>query len=63
MNQLLDVLKNQKDIVYTYESLQDQIIYRDLCFVIDENKTFEVILDAINEIADVKNIEVFDLYE
>lgn len=48
--------------IYTYETLQDQIIWRDLCFVVDANKDFEELLSAIKKVPEIKEIEVFDVY-
>jgi len=47
---------------YTYESLQDQILRRDLCFVVDANKDFDTVIDAVKKIPEVKEVEVFDVY-
>ena len=60
---LLDMLSNAWEINYSYETLQDQIVYRDLCFVIDEDKEFDEILDVIKTIKEIDWIEVFDLYK
>ncbi len=48
--------------IYTYESLQDQIIRRDLCFVVDTKKDFDEVIAAVKKVAEVKDIEVFDVY-
>lgn len=48
--------------VFTYETLQDQIVYRDLCFVIDADKDFGWILEAVKKLPEIKDIEVFDVY-
>ena len=54
--------KNVTQHIYTYESLQDQIIRRDLCFVIDANKNFDAVITAVKDIPEVKDVEVFDVY-
>lgn len=48
---------------YNYQTLQDQIVYRDLCFVTDINKNFGEILDVVKEIKEIDEVEVFDLYK
>ena len=55
-------MKHTKEHIYTYESLQDQILWRDLCFVVDSNKDFNDVIIAVESIPEVKNIEVFDIY-
>jgi len=62
MDLLIDALKKTWEHNYTYETLQDQIVYRDLCFVIDGNKNFEWILTAVKNIPEIKSVEVFDVY-
>lgn len=46
----------------SYETLQDQIVYRDLCFVIDKDKTWDALLTPIKQLDTINNIEIFDLY-
>jgi phenylalanyl-tRNA synthetase beta subunit len=55
-------LKTEGEHIYTYESLQDQIIWRDLCFVVDANKDFATVITAVNNVSEVKAVEVFDVY-
>jgi len=62
MDQLIDALKKTWEHAYTYETLQDQIVYRDLCFVVDWNKDFGWVLDAVKNIPEIKSVEVFDVY-
>jgi hypothetical protein len=33
-----------------YETLQDQIIWRDLCFVLDQDEDFGIILDIARNV-------------
>ena len=47
---------------YTYETLQDQIVWRDLCFVIGADKDFDSIITAVRKVSEIKHIEVFDVY-
>ena len=46
-----------------YESLQDQIVRRDLNFVIDAGQDYGVVTDAISKIREVSDLQVFDLYQ
>ena len=48
---------------YIYETMQDQILWRDLSFVIDEKSDFSKILSAIRKIEEIKDIRVFDVYQ
>lgn len=63
LNILSDMYTHRKINVGNYETLQDQIVWRDLCFVIDEHQDFSLILDTVKAIKEVKNISVFDLYQ
>ncbi|HCB51455.1 TPA: hypothetical protein DEP21_02665 [Patescibacteria group bacterium] len=62
-NAILSLLAQQTDVKHHYETLQDQIVWRDLCFVIDNNQTFDAVLNSVKEIKDIKDLEVFDVYE
>lgn len=46
-----------------YETLKDQIIRRDLCFVIEQEKSFQALFDALSLIQNIRQIRVFDMYE
>ncbi len=46
----------------SYETLQDQIVYRDVCFVIDKDKSWETVFEPISTLNNIGNINVFDLY-
>lgn len=62
---LSDIVKHKeytKEHIYTYETLQDQIIWRDLCFVVDASKNFDELLSAVKKVPEVKDLEVFDVY-
>ncbi len=48
--------------MYQYETLQDQIVRRDICFVIDANKNFDGVISAVRNVPEVKEVEVFDVY-
>lgn len=60
---LLALKESRKTTTYNYETLQDQIVWRDLCFVIDSKDSFETILRKIKSIKDIKWLEIFDAYE
>lgn len=59
---LLEVIDTKGTNIPQYETLQDQIIYRDLCFVVDSHETFEPILHAIQAIPEIEELEIFDVY-
>ena len=59
---IIEKVKLASEHIYTYESLQDQIIWRDICFVVDANKDFEAIISAVKKVPEVKEVEVFDVY-
>ena len=53
----------QKEYKNTFATLQDQIVTRDLCFVIDTPLPWSVVTDAVMGVAWVTDLSVFDLYE
>lgn len=59
---LITHMQAAKDHIYTFETLQDQIVRRDLCFVIDANKSFDEVISAVKKVPEVKEVEVFDVY-
>ncbi len=59
---IVDLMKQSHEHIYTYETLQDQIIRRDICFVLDANKNFDEVISAVKDIPEVKEVEVFDVY-
>ncbi|MDR3169874.1 MAG: hypothetical protein LBU27_09385 [Candidatus Peribacteria bacterium] len=48
---------------YTYETIQDQIVRRDLSFVLDETSGFSELFKRIKALPEIKEVEVFDLYQ
>lgn len=60
---LLTLNNQSKKQIKNYETLQDQIIWRDLCFVIDGDQDFSGIIESAKSIREVEDIEIFDLYE
>ena len=59
---IIDYVKHTEAHGYTYETLQDQIVWRDLCFVIGADKDFDSIITAVRKVSEIKHIEVFDVY-
>jgi len=57
---LLDQNKDSKS--YSFETMQDQIVWRDLCFVVDMDQDFKDIFDVVDGIKAVQDYQVFDLY-
>ena len=47
----------------TYNTIQDQILVRDLSFVIDKDKPFGEIVDVVKNMEGVKGVNIFDLYQ
>jgi len=45
-----------------YNTLQDQIVYRDVCFVLDKDKTRDSVLDPIRKLQNISDINIFDIY-
>jgi len=58
-----EFLQSTDYVVEWYETLQDQIVWRDLCFVIDENVDYGTVLDVAKNVHWVSDLEVFDLYK
>ena len=46
-----------------YTTLQDQIITRDLSFVIDQQQSFDTLLQAIKKTKRVEDYAIFDIYQ
>jgi phenylalanyl-tRNA synthetase beta chain len=46
-----------------YQTIQDQILTRDLCFVIDTERWFGEVSDVVKKISGVQQVDVFDLYQ
>ncbi len=59
---IVQELATANEHMYTFESLQDQIIWRDICFVVDANKNFDAVIEAVKHVPEVKDVEVFDIY-
>ena len=62
----LEILKNLLDtqpLHQDFETLQDQILWRDLSFLIDENADFSDLILALEKVKSVQEIKVFDLYQ
>lgn len=59
---IIEYIEQTSKHVYTYESIQDQIIWRDLSFVVDTNKDFSDIITAVAHVPEIQAVEVFDVY-
>jgi phenylalanyl-tRNA synthetase beta chain len=60
----LEEIKSQLgERTYTYETIQDQILWRDLSFVLDEQSDFSELFKRIEAIPEIKEVEVFDVYQ
>jgi len=59
---IIEHSKKTSEHIYTYESLQDQIIRRDLCFVVESSNSFDAVITAVKNLSEVKEVEVFDVY-
>lgn len=62
MAKLQEYMSKPVDNNIEYTTLQDQIVYRDVCFVIDHDKPRSSVLEPIKKMPAIGNIEVFDLY-
>lgn len=62
MNELKEYIGKSDTRNRAYTTLQDQIVYRDICFVINKSDSWETLLSAIKAIETIDNIEIFDLY-
>lgn len=60
---LIEIRNNSEKKPISYETLQEQIIWRDLCFVVDSSDNFDSILKSIKNIKEISALEVFDAYE
>jgi phenylalanyl-tRNA synthetase beta subunit len=47
----------------TYSTLQDQILTRDLSFVIGRETQFDQVINAVQETKGVESVKIFDLYQ
>jgi phenylalanyl-tRNA synthetase beta chain len=59
---LVELLAQDAGHRYTFETLQDQIVWRDLCFVIDADQSFDAVLSAVRQVPEIGGLEVFDVY-
>ena len=59
-----DVVQSMIQTSYhaSFQTLQDQIVTRDLCFVIDTALPWSLVTDAVASIENVIDVTVFDLY-
>lgn len=45
-----------------YETLQDQIVFRDVSFVVDKDFQYWKIIEQINKVEWIEDVDVFDIY-
>jgi phenylalanyl-tRNA synthetase beta subunit len=57
----VSLIQNKKETIYA--TLQDQILTRDLSFVIERTMTFESVIHAIQGTPGVESVKIFDLYQ
>jgi phenylalanyl-tRNA synthetase beta chain len=61
--QIIDNLMQQVEFKPEwYETLKDQIVWRDLCFVLDDKDDYSKILNVVKNVNWVDDLDVFDLY-
>ena len=63
LEKIKELRSQSSEKTYIYETMQDQILWRDLSFVIDEKEDFSKVLSAIRKIEEIKDISVFDIYQ
>jgi phenylalanyl-tRNA synthetase beta chain len=61
---VIEQIKSQgEEKTYGYETTQDQIVRRDLSFVVEEQSDFSELFKRIQSLSEIKEVEVFDLYQ
>lgn len=61
--ELLKPLFAQSDQEKIYETFQDQIVWRDLSFVVNEHQPFENVITTLEKIHEIEEVRLFDLYQ
>lgn len=61
--ELLKKLVHQANNEKAYETLQDQIVRRDLSFVVNANESFEKVITTLEKMKEIDAVKVFDLYQ
>jgi phenylalanyl-tRNA synthetase beta subunit len=46
-----------------YETFQDQILWRDLSFIVDADEDFWKVITTLEKMQDIQEVKVFDLYQ
>ncbi len=66
LDKLID-LKNKTKVKaiqkINYHTLEDQIVSRDLAFVISKDENYWKVLFAVNKVKEIIDVEVFDIYD
>jgi phenylalanyl-tRNA synthetase beta chain len=63
-SKLMDIrLKQAKGIVQSkYDTLSEQIVWKDLSFVINKVDSYDKIVDIVKKINEIDDVKVFDIY-
>lgn len=61
--EVLKSLTHQQSYEKDYETLQDQLLWRDLSFVLDAKEDFGKLLIALEKMNTIEEVRVFDLYQ
>jgi len=46
-----------------YDTIEDQIVERDLSFVVPKNEPYSKVLSVVKKMKDIRDYEVFDIYD
>ena len=61
--ELKSKLKSKPVVKLNYYTLEDQIVERDLSFVIPKNEEYGKVLFAVNKVKEILDVETFDIYD
>lgn len=61
--ELLKSLTHQQSYEKDYETLQDQLLWRDLSFVLEANEDFGKLIESLEKMQTIEEVRVFDLYQ
>lgn len=60
---LLKTLMGQQSYEKDYETLQDQMVWRDLSFTLQKEQDFGPLVETLEKMPNVMEVQVFDLYQ
>lgn len=64
MDQVMHIQAHaERESKHHFHTLQDQIVTRDLCFVIPRTESFQSVVQAIHEVENIIDVHTFDLYQ